>query len=130
MDEGGRSWPRLSPFPDLQKLDGWAGLKEVEDSKILTANGDPGERYDCQAAHRLAQEAGGLEDAEPQHIFPLGAGRLVRRARNDAVVVDLARTVDIGLNDHGHGKRTDLVIARARGQIKQPRRRGHAQRLV
>ena len=79
----------------------------------LPAHRNAGEGEHRQAAHRLAEEAGRLKDAEQQQVLDLRTGGLVGGSGDDAIVVYAARAVDISLHHHRAGDGADLVLARA-----------------
>ena len=66
----------------------------------LPPHRDAGEGEHREPAHRLAKAPRRLEDAPQQQVLNLRARHVVGRTGDDAVVVHLARAVDISLDHH------------------------------
>src|SRR5208337_4347378 len=75
-------------------------LFPVPCSLFSPPHGDAGEGQYGQSAHWLAEEAGRRKAAEQQQILDLRPGRSIRRSRDNAVVVHLARIVNADLDHH------------------------------
>src|SRR5271165_5009689 len=84
--------------------------KGLTPSRVLASSPhrNAGEGEHGQAADRLAKATGRFKDAPQEQVFHLRAGRVVDGARDDAIVVDLAGTVDICLHHHRPGAFADL----------------------
>jgi hypothetical protein len=83
----------------------------VENFLVLPAHGNAGEGEYGQAGNWLAKASSGFKAAPQEHILHLCAGSLVRGTRDDVVVVDLALSVDIGLDHDRVRNITDGIAA-------------------